>query len=134
MTIAESTNETEIRTLLDRWAAAVRAQDLPRITVDHAKDILMFDLPGPTQTSGLTAYTNSWPQLFEWFKGSGIFDLSEVRVTAGTDVAFATGLIRCKGTEKNGDVVTLSVRLTVGLKKLSGRWTVTHEHHSIPAD
>jgi ketosteroid isomerase-like protein len=49
-------------------------------------------------------------------------------------VAFATALMRCAGTEANGDKLELDFRLTVGLKKIDGRWNVTHEHHSIPAE
>lgn len=65
---------------------------------------------------------------------SGVFEISELNITAGDDVAFATALIRCAGTEANGDKVELGVRLTIGVGKISGRWTVTHEHHSVPAN
>jgi ketosteroid isomerase-like protein len=27
----------------------------------------------------------------------------------------------------------LYFRLTIGLRKIDGRWTITHEHHSVPA-
>jgi ketosteroid isomerase-like protein len=27
-----------------------------------------------------------------------------------------------------------NLRLTVGLRKQDGRWVVSHEHHSFPAD
>ena len=125
---------TEIRGLIERWAAAVRARDLAGIVADHAPDILMFDLPGPTQARGLDLYRDSWPPLFAWFHGATIFDVRELAVTAGGDVAFATGLIACQGTETSGAVVTLAVRLTMGLRRIAGRWTVMHEHHSVPND
>jgi len=127
-------DEAAIRLLVDQWAAAVRAYDVPGIVKDHAQDILMFDLPGPTQARGLDAYRESWPQLFEWFHGARVFNVSELEVTVGGDVAFATGLISCQGTEKTGEVVTLAVRLTMGLRRVGGRWTVVHEHHSIPSE
>jgi ketosteroid isomerase-like protein len=132
MTSTIKGDEAEIRLLVDQWAAAVRAYDVPGIVKDHSQEILMFDLPGPTQGRGLDAYRESWPQLFEWFHGARVFDVSELEITAGSDVAFATGLIRCQGTEKTGEVVTLAVRLTMGLRKTRGQWTVMHEHHSIP--
>jgi ketosteroid isomerase-like protein len=28
----------------------------------------------------------------------------------------------------------LDFRLTVGLRKIDGQWTITHEHHSVPAE
>ncbi len=134
MTSTITGDDAEIRLLIDQWAAAVRAHDVPGITKDHSQDILMFDLPGPTQARGLDAYRESWPQLFEWFHGARVFDVSQLEITAGSDVAFATGLISCQGTEKTGQVVTLAVRLTMGFRKAGGRWTVVHEHHSIPND
>ena len=60
------------------------------------------------------------------------FEIVELEVTAGADVAFAYALLRC-GTsaefEANPDNL---LRMTVGLRKVSGRWTVAHEHHSFP--
>lgn len=52
MTSTIKGDEAEIRLLVDQWAAAVRAYDVPGIVKDHAQDILMFDLPGPTQARG----------------------------------------------------------------------------------
>ena len=50
-------------------------------------------------------------------------------MVAGDDVAFAHGLplIGAAGTEG------FRVRLTVGLRRVEGRWLITHEHHSVPA-
>jgi hypothetical protein len=53
---------------------------------------------------------------------------SELNVTAGEDVAFASCLVHCEGTSA-GD---LDLRLTVGLRKIDSEWTVIHEHHSVP--
>ena len=128
----EDSNVVEIRALIERWTAAVRAGDIDGIMAHHAPDILMFDLPGPVQLKGAVAYRASWTPLFNWIKDGG-FDLSEIAVTAGADVAFATALIHCRGTDGNGNKVTTEGRLTVGLRKIAGQWTVTHEHHSEPS-
>jgi ketosteroid isomerase-like protein len=34
----------------------------------------------------------------------------------------------------DGRLIDLDFRLTVGLEKVGGRWTVVHEHHSIPTE
>ena len=62
-----------------------------------------------------------------------MFDLRDVNVFAGVDVAFAAAIGRCSGTEKNGETVQLEFRLTIGLRKRDGRWRIVHEHHSVPA-
>ncbi len=56
-----------------------------------------------------------------------------MKVTAGEDVAFVTALMRCVPTEANGERIELDFRLTTGLQKIAGHWTVMHEHHSISA-
>ncbi|WP_222110279.1 nuclear transport factor 2 family protein [Mesorhizobium amorphae] len=33
----------------------------------------------------------------------------------------------------NGQASDLDFRLTIGLRKIGGRWLFMHEHHSIPA-
>ena len=67
---------------------------------------------------------------FVWQAGGASFEIVELEVTAGTDVAFAFGLLRC-GTaaefEANPDQ---RLRLTVGLRRAEGNWVMTHEHHS----
>jgi uncharacterized protein (TIGR02246 family) len=125
-------NEAAIRTLVVNWAEAVRREDRASILRDHAENILMFDVPPPVQLKGLDAYARTWDAFFAWSKPVG-FEITEMHVTAGDDVAFATALIRCSGTEATGERTELNVRLTVGLQKNEGRWTVVHEHHSIPA-
>lgn len=128
-----SKDEAEVRNLIENWAKAIRSENLDGVIANHSQEILMFDLASPSQLTGMEAYEKSWPQLFTWFKGSGSFDLSELNITTGNDVAFATALIHCSGTEANGEKAELEVRLTVGLRKIDGRWTVMHEHHSEPS-
>ena len=62
-----------------------------------------------------------------------MFDFGELSITAGADVAFATARMRCKGQETGGSATELPFRLTVGLRRIHGQWTIAHEHHSVPA-
>jgi uncharacterized protein (TIGR02246 family) len=125
------TDEQQIRDLIERWAVAVHAGDLPAVLAGHAPDIVMFDVPPPYQgVRGLDAYRESWPGFFEWQASGAVFEIESLDVTAGTDVAFAFALLRC-GTPADFDRDPgQRLRLTVGLAKVEGRWTVTHEHHS----
>lgn len=129
----EPTNQVAIRNLVEDWARAVRRKDLPGIVANHSASILMFDVPPPLQSKGLEAYKETWDLFFSWAHDPVAFDISEMSVTAGNDVAFVTALMRCSGTEASGEHVELDFRLTIGLRKINGHWTVTHEHHSLPA-
>lgn len=125
------TDEQEIRELIERWAAAVHSGDLAAVTAGHAQDIVMFDVPPPEQgVRGIDAYRETWPAFFEWQRAGAVFEIESLEITAGADVAFAFGLLRC-GTPADFDRNPASrLRLTIGLRKLEGGWVVTHEHHS----
>lgn len=122
-----------IRELIERWAAAVHAGDLDTVLADHAEDIVMFDVPPPQDgVRGLDAYRATWPPFFEWQAKGACFDIVSLDVTAGADVAFAHALLRCGTQEELAAAPGTRLRLTLGLRKENGRWTVAHEHHSFP--
>jgi ketosteroid isomerase-like protein len=52
----KSTDEAEIRDLVESWARAVRTKNLDRIIANHSPEILMFDVPPPAQSKGIDAY------------------------------------------------------------------------------
>ena len=130
-----STEETRIRALLEAWADAVRRHDLPAILAHHELEMTMFDLPPPLQCKGIEAYEQTWDLFFRYHKPGTAFDIAELSVTAGEDVAFAVAIMRCgPGASSNpADREGFLFRLTVGLRKIRGEWRIAHEHHSIPA-
>ena len=125
------TDEQQIRDLILRWAAAVHEGDLATVLADHAPDIVMFDVPPPYQgVRGLDAYRETWPGFFEWQRSGASFEVESFEVVAGSDVAYAFGLLRCGTPAEFARVPEQRLRLTVGLRKAEGRWVVSHEHHS----
>lgn len=128
-----TTDEAAIRKLVEDWARAVRAKDLKGILANHSPEMLMFDVPPPLKSKGIDAYRKTWELFFSWSDDPVVFDFDEMNVTSGNDVAYVTALMRCAGTETNGKRIKLGFRLTMGLRKIGGQWTVMHEHHSIPA-
>lgn len=125
----------QIKTLLEAWAEAVRRHDVPAILAHHDRDMVMFDLPPPLQCKGIAAYEETWGLLFRYHKPDVAFDFEELTVTAGQDVAFAVAIMRCgpDASSNPADKDGFLFRLTVGLRKVEGKWRITHEHHSIPA-
>ena len=125
------TDEQQIRDLIERWAAAVHIGDMSTVLADHAPDIVMFDVPPPEQgVRGIDAYRQTWPPFFEWQASGAVFEIKSLDVTAGADVAFAFALLRCGTPEQFERKPEQRLRLTIGLRKAAGRWTITHEHHS----
>jgi len=129
-----SKDEKDIRALIARWAKAVRAGNMAGIRADHDSEILMFDVPPPLASRGLEAYMATWEPFLSWSETPVTFDLRDVKVTAGKDVAFATAIGRCRGGDANGPREELEFRLTICFRKTDRSWRVIHEHHSLPAE
>jgi uncharacterized protein (TIGR02246 family) len=123
--------ENQIKALIEAWADAVRRHDLAGVLAHHEQDIVMFDLPPPVQSKGIDAYKKTWDLFFTYHKPSQTFDIEELAITAGEDVAFAVAIMRCVSNppEAGG----FQFRLTVGLRRIGGEWRIAHEHHSVPA-
>jgi uncharacterized protein (TIGR02246 family) len=123
--------EAEIRRLVTTWAKAAHDGDMAGVLADHTDDIVMFDVPPPEDGArGLDAYRATWPGFFEWQRSGARFDLVEVDVTVGADVAFVWALLRCGAEADLADHPDRRLRLTLGLRREGGRWAVAHEHHS----
>jgi len=133
MHLKKTGDEAAIVGLVENWARAVRARNLDGILANHSPDMLMFDVPPPLQSKGIEEYKETWDLFFSWAQDSGVFDILEMSVTAGNDVAFVTAIMRCAGWEPTGEKTELRFRLTIGLRKIDAHWVVTHEHHSLPA-
>jgi uncharacterized protein (TIGR02246 family) len=120
-----------VEALIRRWAEAVNRADLDAVLVDHADDIVMFDVPPPhAGNRGMAEYRASWPPFMEWQSSGAVFELTELDVTAGEDVAYAFALLRCGTAKEFDEDPDRRLRLTLGLRKQDGRWVVAHEHHS----
>ncbi|MFF1547557.1 YybH family protein [Streptomyces sp. NPDC058291] len=128
-----SDDETQIRTLITRWAGAVHRGDLDTVLAGHTDDLVLYYVPPPHEgIRGLAAYRALWPPFFAWQAQGARFDIDSLDVTAGADVAYAHALLRCGTPEELAENPALRLRLTFGLRKEDGRWLIAHEHHSFP--
>jgi ketosteroid isomerase-like protein len=79
---------------------------------------------------GIDAYGATWPPFLDRQRHGAVFEIVELDVTAGDDVAFARAPLRCTRTDLEKDADN-RLRLSIGLRK--ERPVVTHEHHSFPS-
>jgi ketosteroid isomerase-like protein len=84
-----------IRNVVESWTAAVRRRDFEGILQNHSSDIVMFDVPPPFQSKGIEAYKKTWDLFFSWSSDPTVFDITEMSITAGKDVAFVVATMRC---------------------------------------
>jgi uncharacterized protein (TIGR02246 family) len=123
--------DMDIEQLIRTWAHAVHAGDLNGVLADHADDIVMFDVPPPHDgVRGIEEYRDTWPPFFGWQASGASFEIVELDVTEGEDVAYAWALLKCGTPDEFVEEPRRRLRLTLGLRKRDGRWVVAHEHHS----
>lgn len=126
-----SGDQQKLRALIEAWVTAVQEGDLDGICDRHSQDLVMFDVPPPEEgVRGLDAYRAVWPEFLEWVRAGARFELVELDVTAGYDVAYAWALLRCGTDDELQSFPDRRLRLTLGLRRADDGWHVTHEHHS----
>jgi len=123
----------DIRKIIDSWALAIKEEDIDKVIENHSEDIIIYDVPEPLQSKGLMEYKKIWYSYFNFSKRSGVFDIIELKITASSTVAFCCGILKCAGKAANGNDISYISRLTIGLEKTNGPWTITHEHLSLPS-
>lgn len=120
-------HEEDIQSLIRSWERAIQNGDMDGILAHHSESVLMFDVPEPLQSVGIEDYRKTWELFFRYGAPSQeLFVIEDLRVTAGDEVAFATGLLRIGGSSEP------VCRLTLGVTKRNGQWQIVHEHHSAP--
>ncbi len=120
----------EVRGVIEAWAAALRAKDATGVMATQTTDIALFTLAPPLVTppegeSGLQAWFDTWDGPLE-------VEFRDLDVVAGPDVAYGHCLMMLGGTLKDGGPSRIWLRLTIGLRKARGRWSICHTHESVP--
>ena len=131
---APSSDEIQIRQMMADRATAMRAGDANAVVAQYAAEIVSFDLAPPLQHLGPevvdAAGLRAW---FSGFQGPIDYEITQLHVTAGADVAFSHSLNRLTATPQGmAQPFTLWFRSTVCLRKLGGEWLIAHQHNSTP--
>jgi ketosteroid isomerase-like protein len=130
-------SEAEIRALIARLARAFGARDLEGLMSMYAPELVEFDVaPAPSGLPYETAEVlrKVWREAFESFEGPLAYEIRDLGVTAGDDLAFSHALSRIDGTLKNGRKPDLWVRWTACYRKTGREWRSVHVHVSVPMD
>lgn len=131
---AKATAEAEIRRLIDNYIKAARALDVDGIVGHYAPDIISYDAISQLQFKGVEAYRQHWEACLAMCPGSMIFEIDELHIVVGNDVAFCHCLNRCGITTESGEEKASWMRMTICLRTIGGTWLIVHEHFSAPFD
>jgi uncharacterized protein (TIGR02246 family) len=127
-------NETAIAGKIDEIIGALRAKDLDALARVYAADVVSFDVEPPLQHDGLAAKLQNWEKVFTVFQDLD-YEVRDLQITTGEDVAFAYGFGRLSGTLVNGAATSgMWVRATFCLEKTDGDWLIVHDQVSVPFD
>ncbi|MFI6996013.1 YybH family protein [Nocardia sp. NPDC050175] len=130
----EATDDADIRGVIDRWVEAFRNRDVDAAMAIHAADTVSFDIAPPLRYVGTDEYRRPWEATFANFTGPIEFEIRELAITIGTDVAFSRSLNRMMGTMRDGQEADLWLRWTACFQKRDGQWLIVHDHSSVPTD
>ena len=130
MTVAASntTEESQIRVLIDDRVKAVRAKDAVALVANHAPEVITFDVVNPLQNVGAEAVKQRAEQWFASFQGPIEFEIEELCITRGEEDAFCHFLNGVQGTTTAGKQVDMWWRATVCCRKIDSKWMIVHEH------
>ena len=126
--------EAQIRQLMDERATAMRARDAERLVSGYAPNVVKFDLAPPLQRTPADARdVNRLRTWFSGFDGPIDYEIRDLTVTTGEDIAFCHSLNRLSTTPHGAPrSFNLWFRATICLRKVDGTWRITHEHNSTP--
>jgi len=128
----KSIDETQIQQLIDGWAKALRVKNVEAVMSHYAPQIVLFDILPPLLYRGANAYRKNWEEWFATWQGPIGYEIRDLGITVGDDVAFSHSLNRISGRRTNGEDTDVWVRVTAGFRKIDGKWLITHEHVSVP--
>ena len=126
--------EAAIRGQIEKVIEGLRAKDLDILQEPYAPDVVSFDVEPPLQHVGIEAKLANWARVFEVFETVD-YELRDLTLSIGGEVAFGYAFGRLSGTMKNGVATAgMWVRVTYGLRRIDGAWKIAHDQVSVPLD
>lgn len=126
--------EVQIRQQIDKLAEGIHVQDLEGMKRLYTGNVVSFDVEPPLQHVGVEAKMKNWANVFTVFQDA-TYEVRDLVITAGDDVAFGHCFGRLSGTLRNGATTSgMWVRGTFCFQKIDGNWLIAHDQVSVPLD
>jgi uncharacterized protein (TIGR02246 family) len=127
-------DEAAIQRLLDEGIRSVRSKNIEGVMSLYAPGVVSFDIVPPLRYLGAEAFRKAWEAVFSSFQGPIGYELHDLTIIVGDDVAFTYSLNRISGTLTTGQQTDLWLRWTAGLRKINSKWLIVHHQNSVPVD
>ena len=126
--------EQQIRDLVNQYVSAVRAKDIARVASLYSDDVVAFDAILALQFIGKAAYIEHWQTCMSFAKGDMHYEVHQLKVEAGSELAFSHSINLCGCTNEQGKMETSWMRSTQCWQNSINGWKIVHEHFSAPFD
>ncbi|MBF6435066.1 YybH family protein [Nocardia cyriacigeorgica] len=127
-------DHAQIRQQIETLIEALEAKDLEAVRQLYTTDIVSFDIEPPLHHVGIAAKLDNWVRAFQVFE-TIIYDIRDLTLTVGGDVAFGHAFARLRGTLADGTSTDgMWVRATFGMRKIDDTWLIAHDQVSVPLD
>ena len=100
----------------------------------YATDVVSFDIGSPLRSAGAEAKRRAWVEVFAMYQRPLGYEVRDLTITVGDDVAFGYSVSRISGVLKNGDKTDFWVRWTTCFRKIERNWLIVHDQVSVPVD
>jgi ketosteroid isomerase-like protein len=123
----------EIQDVIMTRAARFSAGDVAGMQESNAPSVVDYSLAPPLVAAADGRDPKPPSEWIAGFEAPPRFTVTDLNITADRDVAFATSLNSMTAVPRgSAQEFTLWYRVTLGLRRVDGRWLVTHQHHSVP--
>jgi len=127
-------DEAAIKRVIEGGVEAVRNKDIGGVMSLYAPEVVSFDIVPPLRYVGADAFRNVWEEVFSSFQGPIGYEMHDLTITVGDDVAFAHSLNHISGTMNNELKTDLWLRWTACWRSINGKWLIVHHQNSVPVD
>jgi len=127
-------DETAIKRVIEGGVNAVRNKNIEGVMSIYAPEIVTFDIVPPLQYVGADAMRKRWEEVFSSLPGPVGYEIADLSITVGEDMAFTHSFNRTSATLPTGQQIGTWVRWTACWRKIGGQWLLVHDQVSVPVD
>ena len=127
-------DEAEIKRVIEGGVEAIRDKNIEGVMSLYAQEVVSFDIVPPLRYMGADAFRKRWEEVFFVYQGPIDYEMHDLHITVGDDVAFTHSLNRISGTLNTGQKTDLWLRWTACWRSINGKCLIVHHHNSVPVD
>lgn len=122
-------DEGKIRATIDARANVIRGKKVEGVQACFTEDSVGFYLAPPLRQSSLKEDLAGW---FSTWHGSIGYEMRDLAITSGGDIAYCHSLSHLTGTRTDGERTDVWYRETLCFRKIGGQYLIAHVHESVP--